>query len=157
MGPVVSEQQFNKIQGLIQRGIDEGARLVAGGVGRPEGLDHGYYVKPTVFSNVSNSMTIAKEEIFGPVLVIIPYQTLEQAIDIANDSPYGLAGYIQGNDIAQIKQVAAQIRAGNINVNGKSGDMNTPFGGFKQSGNGREWGEHGFADYLEIKAVSGVS
>jgi aldehyde dehydrogenase (NAD+) len=156
MGPVVSELQFNKIQGLIQAGIDEGARLVAGGTGLPEGLDKGFYVKPTIFADVNNDMTVAREEIFGPVLVILPYDSEEQAIDIANDTPFGLAGYIQGNDMERVRAVASKIRAGNININGQSGDMNTPFGGYKQSGNGREWGEHGFADYLEVKAVSGL-
>jgi aldehyde dehydrogenase (NAD+) len=157
MGPVVSEVQFNKIQGLIQAGIDEGATLVCGGVGRPEGLEHGYFVKPTVFSNVNNDMTIAREEIFGPVLVMLPYDTEEEAIAIANDTPYGLAGYVQGEDMDRVMGVAAQIRAGNISINGKSGDLNTPFGGYKQSGNGREWGAHGFTDYLEVKAVSGAA
>jgi len=156
MGPVVSELQFNKIQGLIQAGIDEGARLVAGGTGLPEGLDKGFYVKPTIFADVNNDMTVAREEIFGPVLVILPYDSEEQAIEIANDTPFGLAGYIQGNDMERVRAVASKIRAGNININGQSGDMNTPFGGYKQSGNGREWGEHGFADYLEVKAVSGL-
>lgn len=157
MGPVVSKVQFDKIQGLIQKGIDEGATVVCGGVGRPEGLDKGYYVKPTIFSNVNNNMTIAREEIFGPVLTILPYNSLEEAIEIANDTPYGLAGYIQGDDMDQVRAVAAQIRAGNININGQSGDPNTPFGGYKQSGNGREWGSHGFTDFLEIKAVSGAA
>lgn len=157
MGPVVSEVQFNKIEALIQQGIDEGATLVCGGVGRPDGIEKGYFVKPTVFSGVNNNMTIAREEIFGPVLTILPYNTLEEAIEIANDTPYGLAGYIQGDDMEQVRAVASRIRAGNINVNGQSGDLNTPFGGFKQSGNGREWGAHGFTDFLEIKAVSGAA
>lgn len=157
MGPVVSEVQFNKIQGLIQAGIDEGANLVCGGVGRPEGLDKGYFVQPTVFSNVNNEMTIASEEIFGPVLAMLPYDSIEQAIEIANDTPYGLAGYVQGEDMDRVMAVASQIRAGNISLNGQSGDLNTPFGGYKQSGNGREWGAHGFTDYLEIKAVTGAA
>lgn len=157
MGPVVSDVQFNKIQSLIQKGIDEGATLVAGGTGLPDGLNKGYFVKPTIFSNVTNDMTIAKEEIFGPVMVILPYSSEEEAIAIANDTPYGLAGYIQGNNMEKVRSVASQIRAGNININGESGDLNTPFGGFKQSGNGREWGEHGFIDFLEIKAISGAS
>ena len=155
MGPVISELHFNKIQGMIQQGIDEGATLVCGGTGRPEGLDKGYYVKPTVFAHVNNQMTIAREEIFGPVLTILPYDSEQQAIDIANDTPYGLAGYIQGKDMDRIMAVAAKIRAGNININGNNGDYDTPFGGFKQSGNGREFGSHGFVDYLEIKAISG--
>ncbi|MFA7552930.1 MAG: aldehyde dehydrogenase family protein [Spongiibacteraceae bacterium] len=157
MGPVVSAAQFNKIQSLIQAGIDEGATLVCGGTGLPEGLDKGYFVKPTIFANVDNKMTIAQEEIFGPVLVIIAYETVAEAIDIANDTPYGLAGYIQGNNMDEVREVATKIRAGNININGCSGDMHTPFGGFKRSGNGREWGEHGFNDFLEIKAISGMS
>ena len=157
MGPVVSEVQFNKIQGLIQAGIDEGATLVCGGAGRTDGLEHGYFIKPTVFSNVSNDMTVAKEEIFGPVLVMMPYDSIEEAISVANDTPYGLAGYVQGNNMDAVMNVASQIRAGNININGGSGDLHTPFGGYKQSGNGREWGAHGFTDYLEVKALSGAA
>ncbi|KZX59321.1 aldehyde dehydrogenase [Halioglobus sp. HI00S01] len=157
MGPVVSEVQWNKIQGLIQAGIDEGAVLACGGVGRPEGIDKGYFVQPTVFSNVNNDMTIAREEIFGPVLCIMPYDSLDEAIAIANDTPYGLAGYVQGEDMDQVMSVAGKIRAGNININGQSGDLMTPFGGYKQSGNGREWGAHGFTDYLEIKAIAGAA
>lgn len=156
MGPVVSEAQYNKIQGLIKVGIDEGATLVCGGTGKPGGLERGYYVKPTIFANVNNDMTIAREEIFGPVLTILPYESEEEAIAIANDTPYGLAAYIQGDDMDRVKAVAARIRAGNINVNGGSGDLLTPFGGYKQSGNGREWGAHGFADFLEVKALSGM-
>ncbi|MDA0346789.1 MAG: aldehyde dehydrogenase family protein [Verrucomicrobia bacterium] len=156
MGPLVSEVQFKKVQDLIGKGIAEGATLVCGGVGKPEGLDRGYFVKPTVFSHVDNSMTIAKEEIFGPVLSILPYSSDEEAIEIANDTPYGLAGYIQGQDKERVRYIASKIRAGNININGEAGDRFTPFGGYKQSGNGREWGAHGFEDYLEIKAVSGL-
>jgi aldehyde dehydrogenase (NAD+) len=156
MGPVVSEAQYNKIQDLIQKGLDEKAKLVCGGLGKPKGLSTGYFVKPTVFSSVTNQMTIAREEIFGPVLSIIPYQSTEQAIEIANDTPYGLAGYVQGTDPELLKQVASKIRAGNISINGQSGDIMTPFGGYKQSGNGREWGAYGFEDYLEIKAISGL-
>ena len=156
MGPLVSDIQFNKVQGLIEKGIDEGAELICGGIGKPEGIEEGYFVKPTVFANVNNDMTIAREEIFGPVLSILPYQNDEEAIQIANDTPYGLAGYIQGTDMDRVAKIASQIRAGNININGQSGDLNTPFGGYKQSGNGREWGEHGFEDFLEIKAVSGL-
>ncbi|WOJ96080.1 aldehyde dehydrogenase family protein [Congregibacter brevis] len=157
LGPVVSEVQFNKIQGLIQAGIDEGATLVAGGTGRPDGLDAGYYVKPTIFSGVTNTMTIAREEIFGPVLAILPYETEDEAIAMANDTPYGLAGYVQSGDIEHARQVGRRIRAGNIHINGASGGYEVPFGGFKQSGNGREWGEHGFTDYLEIKAMEGFA
>ena len=157
MGPVVSEVQFNKIQGLIEQGIAEGAKVVTGGPGRPEGLDKGYFVRPTVFSGVNNDMTVAREEIFGPVLTMIPYQTEEEAIRIANDTPYGLAGYVQSEDIEHARAVAARIRAGNVNINGASGGFDVPFGGYKQSGNGREWGPHGFTDFLEIKAVAGYA
>ena len=155
MGPVVSEVQFNKIQSLIEKGIEEGAKLVAGGPGRPEGLDKGYFIRPTVFSEANNDMTIAREEIFGPVLTMIPYETEEEAIAVANDTPYGLAGYVQSGDIEHARAVASRIRAGNVHINGASGGYNVPFGGFKQSGNGREWGHHGFTDFLEIKAIEG--
>jgi aldehyde dehydrogenase (NAD+) len=155
MGPVVSEVQFNKIQGLIQTGIDEGAKLVTGGVGLPDGIDKGYFIKPTVFSGVNNDMTIAREEIFGPVLTMIPYETEDEAIRVANDTPYGLAGYVQGNNLEQTRAVSSRIRAGNIHINGADGSFGVPFGGYKQSGNGREWGAHGFTDFLEIKAVGG--
>ncbi len=157
MGPVVSEVQFNKIQGLIQAGIDEGAKVVVGGTGLPDGISGGYFIKPTVFSGVNNDMTIAREEIFGPVLVMIPYDTEEEAIRLANDTPYGLAGYVQGNDLDQTRAVASRIRAGNIHINGADGGFDVPFGGYKQSGNGREWGAHGFTDFLEIKAVDGYA
>ena len=155
MGPVVSEVQFNKIQGLIEQGVAEGAKVVVGGPGRPEGIDKGYFIRPTVFSGVNNDMTVAREEIFGPVLVMIPYETEEEAIRVANDTPYGLAGYVQSEDISHARAVASRIRAGNVHINGASGGFNVPFGGFKQSGNGREWGAHGFTDFLEIKAVEG--
>ena len=155
MGPVVSEVQFNKIQGLIQAGIDEGAKLVTGGLGLPDGIDKGYFIKPTIFSGVNNDMTIAREEIFGPVLTMIPYETEEEAIRVANDTPYGLAGYVQGNNLEQTRAVSSRIRAGNIHINGADGSFGVPFGGYKQSGNGREWGAHGFTDFLEIKAVGG--
>jgi aldehyde dehydrogenase (NAD+) len=157
LGPVVSEVQWNKIQGLIQKGIEEGATLVTGGPGRPEGLDRGYYVKPTIFSDVTNDMTIAREEIFGPVMAILPYDSLEQAIDVGNDTPYGLAAYIQGTDPKKIADVAAQLRAGQVIVNGAGMDPMAPFGGYKQSGNGREWGDHAFAEFLETKAVMGLA
>ncbi len=156
MGPLVSEMQFNKVQALIQKGIDEGAELVCGGVGKPENCEQGYFVKPTVFANVTNDMTIAREEIFGPVISIIGYKDEQDAVDIANDSPYGLAAYIQGNDSKAIERIANKLRAGSININGNSGDLYSPFGGYKQSGNGREWGAHGFEDYLEIKAINGL-
>ena len=155
MGPVVSEQQWGKIQGLIQKGIDEGATLVAGGAGRPDGLAKGYFVKPTVFADVKNDMTIAREEIFGPVLVMIPYDTEEDAIRMANDTPYGLSGYVQSGSLEHARAVAARLRTGMVHLNGAGPDPAAPFGGYKQSGNGREWGEHGFRDFLEVKAVMG--
>ncbi|HOV19733.1 MAG TPA: aldehyde dehydrogenase family protein [Ottowia sp.] len=155
MGPVVSQAQFSKIQGLIQKGIDEGATLVAGGTGRPEGMSKGYFVKPTVFADVNNDMTIAREEIFGPVLVMIPYDTEEDAIRMANDSPYGLSGYVQSGSLEHARQVAARLRTGMVHLNGAGPDVGAPFGGYKQSGNGREWGEHGFREFLEVKAVMG--
>ena len=155
MGPVISKIQWDKIQGLIESGIAEGAKVVCGGPGLPDGIDRGYYVRPTVFSDVSNDMTIAQQEIFGPVLVMIPYDTEEEAIRIANDTPYGLAGYVQSGDLEHARRVASKIRAGNVHINGASAGLDVPFGGYKQSGNGREWGAHGFTDYLEIKAISG--
>ena len=157
MGPVVSKVQWDKIQGLIQKGIDEGAKLVCGGTGLPEGVDAGHYVRPTVFSEANNDMTISREEIFGPVLTMIPYDSEEEAIRIANDTPYGLAGYVQSGDMDHARSVASRIRAGNIHINGASGGPDIPFGGYKQSGNGREWGAHGFTDYLEIKAIEGYT
>ena len=153
IGPVVSEVQFDKIQDLIQKGIDEGAELVTGGTGRPEGLNVGYFVKPTIFGNVRNDMTIAQEEVFGPVLTILPYESEEQAIEIANDTPYGLSGYVQSGSVDHAMEVAAKIRTGNVHINGSGPDFSAPFGGYKQSGNGREWGELGFEEFLEIKAV----
>jgi aldehyde dehydrogenase (NAD+) len=155
MGPVVSDLQFNKIQGLIEKGIEEGAEVVVGGLGKPEGLNQGYFVKPTVFANVSNNMTIAREEIFGPVLCILPYKDEEDAINIANDTPYGLSGYISSEDPEHALKVARKIRSGNIHINNAPTGINDPFGGFKQSGNGREWGVFGFEEFLEIKAVMG--
>lgn len=154
MGPVVSETQYNKIQGLIEQGIKDGATLVAGGPGKPEGLDKGYYVKPTIFADVTNDMTIAREEIFGPVLAMMPYDSEEQAIAIGNDTVYGLAAYVQGEP-EHAKKVARELRAGQVNVNQAGFDLMAPFGGYKQSGNGREWGDHGFADFLETKAIIG--
>jgi aldehyde dehydrogenase (NAD+) len=155
MGPVASEAQWNKIQALIKAGIDEGASLITGGLGRPEGLEGGYYVRPTVFSNVSPNMRIAKEEIFGPVLSIIPYDNDASAIQIANDTEYGLAGYVSGGDELRTRKIARQIRAGQIFVNSADNDFDMPFGGFKKSGNGREWGAWGFAEFLEVKAIIG--
>ena len=157
MGPVVSEAQWGKIQALIRKGIEEGATLVAGGTGRPEGLARGYFVKPTVFADVSNDMSIAREEIFGPVLVMIPYDDEEDAIRMANDTVYGLSGYVQSGSLERARRVAARLRTGMVHLNGAGPDFNAPFGGYKQSGNGREWGEHGFRDFLETKAVMGYS
>ena len=153
IGPVVSEVQWNKIQGLIEKGIKEGAELVAGGPGRPQGLEKGYYVKPTVFARANNQMTIAREEIFGPVLTIIPYKDEDDAVAIANDTPYGLSGYVYSGDINHARKVARRIRAGNIHLNGAGVAVDAPFGGYKQSGNGREWGTLGVEEFLETKAV----
>jgi aldehyde dehydrogenase (NAD+) len=156
LGPVVSKIQFDRVQHYISKGIAEGAKVVVGGEGRPKGLSHGYYIKPTIFSEVRNDMVIAREEIFGPVLCILPYQSEEDAIRIANDTPYGLAAYIWSKDLARAARVGRRLRAGQVAINGAESDMNTPFGGFKMSGNGREWGEHGLRDFLEIKAVLGA-
>lgn len=155
LGPVISAGQWHKIQALIQQGIDEGATLVAGGVGRPEGLSVGYYVRPTVFADVRNDMAIAREEIFGPVVSIIGYGDEDEAVQIANDTPFGLAGYVWGADAARARDVAKRIRAGNVNINGASNDWLAPFGGYKQSGNGREWGRFGLEEFLEVKAIAG--
>jgi aldehyde dehydrogenase (NAD+) len=156
LGPVVSKVQFERVEGYIAKGISEGAKVVIGGSGRPDGLTKGYYVKPTIFSNVRNDMTIAREEIFGPVLCILPYESEEQAVQIANDTPYGLAAYVWSQDNLRARRVGGRIRAGQVTLNGASGNMNTPFGGFKMSGNGREYGEFGLRDFLEVKAVIGV-
>lgn len=156
LGPVVSDIQFNKIQSLIQKGINEGATLVTGGIGLPDHLNKGYYVKVTVFANANNDMTIARDEIFGPVITLIAYDTEEEAIQIANDTEYGLAGYVSSDNIDHAKDVAAQIRAGQVIINYKSSNTDAPFGGYKQSGNGREKGVWGLHDYLEIKAMIGV-
>lgn len=157
IGPVVSRAQWEKIQKLIQQGIDEGARLETGGVGLPEGLERGYFVKPTIFSHVENDMTIGREEVFGPVLVLIGYEDEEDAIRIANDTPYGLSGFVQSGDLERARRVARRIRAGNIHVNGAPIDFTMPFGGYKQSGNGREYGEWGFEEFLETKAILGYN
>ena len=156
IGPVVSEVQFNKIQGLIEKGIEEGATLVAGGPGKPDGFNAGYYVKPTIFSDVSNDMTIAREEIFGPVLSILPYKNEDEAISIANDTEYGLSGYVSGSQ-EKAQKFAEKFRSGNVHVNGAGPDFNAPFGGYKKSGNGREWGDLGFEEFLEIKAILGYN
>ncbi len=155
MGPLVSEQQWHKVQTLIQKGVDEGAKLVAGGTGKPPGLDKGYFVKPTVFADVSNDMTISREEIFGPVLSIIPYDDEDDAIRIANDTPYGLSGYVSSSDLGSARRVAAKMRTGMVHINGAWLDSAAPFGGYKQSGNGREWGAHGMEEFLEMKSVYG--
>jgi aldehyde dehydrogenase (NAD+) len=155
MGPVVNRLQWEKIQGLIEKGINEGATLVTGGVGRPEGLNKGYYVRPTVFADVRNDMSIAREEIFGPVLSIIGYKDEDDAVRLANETPYGLAGYVSSGNLERARRVARQIQAGNINLNGAANERAAPFGGYKQSGNGREWGRFGLEEFLEIKAVAG--
>jgi aldehyde dehydrogenase (NAD+) len=155
LGPLVSQGQFDKVQKLIQAGIDEGATLVAGGPGRPLGMNRGYYVRPTVFGDVTPQMTIAREEIFGPVLSILNYETEEEAIEIANDTPFGLAGFVQSADPDRAFRVAKRIRAGRVYLNGAPFDRSLPFGGYKQSGNGREFGLYGFREYLEVKAVLG--
>jgi aldehyde dehydrogenase (NAD+) len=157
IGPLASEAQFDKVQGLIKKGIAEGAELVTGGPGRPEGLKKGWFVKPTVFANVRNDMTIAREEIFGPVLSIIPYEDEADALRIANDTPYGLSGYVTSSNLERAQRVAKRIRSGNVHVNGAQPDFGAAFGGYKQSGNGREWGEAGLAEFLELKAVYGYA
>ncbi|MCK0198773.1 aldehyde dehydrogenase family protein [Ancylobacter sp. 6x-1] len=157
IGPLVSQMQFDKVQGLIAAGIEEGATLVVGGTGKPEGLETGYYVKPTVFGNVKPGMRIEREEIFGPVLSIIPYDSIEQAIAIANDTPYGLAAYVQGTDVEQLRRVAARLRAGSIYLNYPDWDLFAPFGGYKQSGNGREYADFGLRDFMEIKGIVGYA
>ena len=157
IGPVISETQFNKIQTLIQKGIDEGAKLVAGGTGKPEGMNDGYYVKPTVFADVNNQMEIARTEIFGPVLSVIPFETEEEAIEIANDTDYGLTNYIQSQDSEKIRRLARKLRSGMVDVNGAGIAVAAPFGGFKHSGIGREAGKEGLLEFLEVKSVGGWS
>ncbi len=155
IGPVVSQVQFDRIQALIAKGVAEGATLVAGGPGRPDGLEQGYYVRPTIFADVSNAMAIAREEVFGPVLAIIPYDSEDEAVAIANDTPYGLSSYISSGDRERARRLARRIRAGMVHLNGAPLDSAAPFGGYKQSGNGRECGRHGFEDFLEVKSVFG--
>ncbi|MGA2005273.1 MAG: aldehyde dehydrogenase family protein [Terriglobales bacterium] len=157
IGPLASRAQFEKVQRLIRSGMDEGATLVAGGLGRPDGIEKGYFVKPTVFANVSNNMTIAREEIFGPVLCMIPYDNEEDAVRIANDTPYGLSGYVSSRELERARRVAKRIRSGNVHINGARLDFASCFGGYKQSGNGREWGEAGLEEFLELKAILGYS
>jgi acyl-CoA reductase-like NAD-dependent aldehyde dehydrogenase len=156
MGPQANQNQWRRAQGLIQKGIEEGAKVVCGGPGRPEGITRGFYTKPTIFSNVRNDMTIAREEIFGPVLSILPYDTIEEAIHIANDTPYGLSAYVFGPTPEAARKVGARIRAGNVHINGASLDVCGSFGGYKQSGVGREWGAFGFEEFLETKSVFGA-
>ncbi len=155
IGPVVNRTQWQKIQALIEKGIEEGATLAAGGPGRPAGLNKGYYVRPTVFANVTSDMTIAREEIFGPVLSIFGFKDEDDAVRIANGTPYGLAGYVSSGDLDRARRVSRRIRAGNVNLNGAFNERAAPFGGYKQSGNGREWGRFGLEEYLEVKAVAG--
>lgn len=155
IGPISNARQFEKVQGLIATATAEGLEIVAGGIGRPDGFNKGYFVRPTVVISPDNKSTLAQEEVFGPVLTIIPYDSEDHAVEMANDTVYGLAGYVQSGDVNHARAVAKRIRAGNININGASGDLATPFGGFKQSGTGREWGEFGFEEFLEVKAVSG--
>jgi aldehyde dehydrogenase (NAD+) len=157
LGPVVSRAQFDRVQGLIETGLKEGATLVTGGPGRPSGLNKGYFIRPTIFANVDNDMTIAREEIFGPVLCIVPYESEEQAIAIANDTPYGLSSYVTSRDIERARRVARQIRAGMVHINGAPSDRAAAFGGYKHSGNGREWGRLGFEEFLEAKSMFGYA
>jgi aldehyde dehydrogenase (NAD+) len=155
IGPLVSNVQYEKVQNLIEKGISDGATLVAGGLGKPKGLDQGYYVKPTVFGDVKNDMTIAKEEIFGPVLSIISYDDVDHAVTIANDTEFGLAAYVSGENKKELTAIARRLRAGQVHINYGSGGANAPFGGFKQSGNGREKAEWGLEEFLEVKAIFG--
>jgi aldehyde dehydrogenase (NAD+) len=157
IGPVVSRIQWDKIQALIKKGIDEGATLVAGGLGLPDGANKGFYVRPTVFADVTNDMTIAREEIFGPVIVIMGAKDEADAVKIANDTPYGLAGYVSAGSIERARKVGRQLRAGNVNLNGVPNERTAPFGGYKQSGNGREWGKFGLEEYLEVKSIAGFN
>jgi aldehyde dehydrogenase (NAD+) len=155
VGPLASKAQFNKVERLINKGVEEGAKLIAGGPGRPEGINKGYFVKPTVFADVRNDMTIAREEIFGPVLCIIPYEDEDDAIRIANDTPYGLSGFVTSGNRERAVRVAKRLRSGNVHINGARIDFGGCFGGYKQSGNGREWGEAGLEEFLELKAIFG--
>src|SRR5215471_13462958 len=157
VGPLVSKAQFEKVQRLIDQGVAEGATLVTGGTGRPYGITKGFFVKPTVFSNVHNDMTIAREEIFGPVLCLIPYEDDDDAVQIANDSPYGLSGFVSSSNVERARKLAKRIRAGNVHINSARLDFSACFGGYKQSGNGREWGEAGIEEFLELKAVFGYA
>jgi len=157
IGPLVSKAQFDKVQNLILKGIEEGAKLIAGGPGRPEGVYEGYFAKPTIFAEVRNDMTIAREEIFGPVLCIIPYENEEDAVRIANDTPYGLSGYVTSGNLEHARNIAKRIRSGNVRINGARLDFGGCFGGYKQSGNGREWSEAGLEEFVELKAIFGYA
>jgi aldehyde dehydrogenase (NAD+) len=157
LGPLFDKIQFDRVQAMISTGIDEGATLLVGGLGRPDGTEAGWYVKPTIFADVSNDMRIAQEEIFGPVLVIIPFESEQEAVAIANDTPYGLASYLQTGNPERARRVAAQLRAGSVHINGGGINYGTPFGGYKQSGNGREGGMMGLEDYLETKTLHGLT
>jgi len=155
LGPLASAMQYEKVQECIRQGVAEGAKLICGGLGRPEGIESGFFAQPTIFSAVNNQMQIAKEEIFGPVLCIMPYRDDDEAIKIANDSCYGLSGYVSSGSLERARKVAKQLRTGAVHLNGAALDFTAPFGGYKQSGNGREWGKYGFEEFLEIKAVMG--
>ena len=155
LGPLANRAQFDRVQEMVRAGIDEGAKLLCGGLGRPQGLAHGFFAKPTIFSEVATSMRIAQEEIFGPVLCIIPYDGVDEAVDIANDTPYGLGGHVQGTDLAQARAVALRIRTGQVHINHPAWDPNAPFGGYKRSGNGREYGGHGLGEFLDTKSILG--
>jgi aldehyde dehydrogenase (NAD+) len=157
IGPVVSAAQWDRIQTLIHKGITEGAAVVAGGPGRPAGLDKGFYVRPTILAVADHRATVAREEIFGPVLTVIPYDSVDDAVAMSNDTPYGLAAYVSGADLGQARAVAARLRAGQVNLNSAPPDLMAPFGGYKQSGNGREWGDHAFGEFLETKAILGYA
>jgi aldehyde dehydrogenase (NAD+) len=156
IGPLVSDVQYEKVQNLIQKGIDEGAKLLIGGTGKPQGLEKGYYAKPTIFADVENDMTISKEEIFGPVLSMITYENIDDAVAIANDTEYGLAAYVSGENKETLTSIARRLRAGQIHINYGSAGPDAPFGGFKQSGNGREKAEWGLEEFLEVKAIMGT-
>ena len=157
IGPVASAAQWTKIQALIGQGIEEGATVLAGGPGKPDGITTGYYVRPTILADVDNRMTVAREEIFGPVLTILGYDSVDEAIAIGNDTPYGLAAFVSGTDREATRRVASKLRAGQVNINSAAMDIGAPFGGYKQSGNGREWGEHAFNEFLEVKALIGYA
>jgi aldehyde dehydrogenase (NAD+) len=156
LGPVVNERQFERVNSLIESAVREGATLVTGGSGRPSSLNRGYFVRPTVFGNVTADMTVAQEEMFGPVVSLIPYDSVDEAIEITNDTPYGLAAYLQSKDPCMARRVASKLRAGQVMINHPAWDASAPFGGFKQSGNGRECGEFGFEAFLEVKAIGGL-